>query len=60
MSGRSFGTTASFSIIDAMMSTSYGVRFFDRAYRRSSRPLPAERAQLVADESCEDVYWLNS
>ena len=32
MSGRSLGTAASPSIIEAMVSTSYGVRFFERAY----------------------------
>ena len=29
--GRSSGAIASFSIIDAIVSTSYGVRFFERA-----------------------------
>src|SRR5690348_6890863 len=33
---RSLGTTASRSTIDAISSTSYGVRFFERAYERST------------------------
>src|SRR3954467_1219122 len=36
-SGRSLGTCASPSTIDAIVSTSYGVRFLLRAYERSSR-----------------------
>ena len=35
-SRRSRGTAVSFSIIDAMIRMSYGVRFFDRAYERST------------------------
>ena len=48
---RSLGTTASCSTIDAIVSTSYGVRFFERAYERFTRaPLALERLQLRADE----------
>jgi hypothetical protein len=35
---RSRGTTVSFSIIEAILSTSYGVSRFDFAKRRSSEP----------------------
>jgi hypothetical protein len=51
MSFRSLGTTASFSIIEAIVRTSYGVRFFDRAYAEIDvLPVHCEGLQLRVDE----------
>src|SRR5438874_1003520 len=48
-SGRSSGDNVSFSTIDAMIKTSYGVRFLERAYLRSTR---RQFSQNVVSCSC--------
>src|SRR3954468_20159933 len=51
-SGRSFGASVSFSTIDAMISTSYGVRFFFRAYARSTDRQFVQNARSCSTASC--------
>src|SRR3990170_555539 len=58
---RSSGATVSFSTIDAMMRTSYGVRFFDFALRRSTLSHRRLNVAIWSSTSLTDgVYWLNS
>jgi hypothetical protein len=45
----------SFSTIDAMMRTSYGVRFLERAYPRSSFCQFSQNASSCSPTSCADV-----
>ena len=57
---RSRGTCTSFSTIEAMMSTSYGVRFLSSAYSRSTRSTALERLELLPHEGAEVVSSVNS
>ncbi len=57
ISFRSLGTTASRSTIDAIFSTSYGVRFFERAYERSTFDHSTWNACSCAWTSCRDVVF---
>ena len=53
---RSSGASVSFSTIDAMISTSYGVRFFERRVREVDlAPVLAERLQLLVRRAARDV-----
>src|ERR687884_394980 len=54
-SGRSSGASVSFSTIDAMISTSYGVRFFDRAYARFSFDQLSQKATTWSFARSKDV-----
>ena len=58
---RSCGTCTSFSIIDAMMRTSYGVRFFESAYSRSTSDHACSNASSWSStSSCEVVSSVKS
>ena len=48
--GALLGRDVSFSIIDAMVNTSYGVRFFTRIAEIDAPPLPPEERELVTHE----------
>ena len=53
--GRSFGTCASPSTIEAIVSTSYGVRFLLRANERSSELHLEANSASCSPMSCADV-----
>jgi hypothetical protein len=53
--GRSRGTCTSFSTMDAMMRTSYGVSFFERAYFMSTWCQARSKAASWSSTSCTDV-----
>ncbi len=55
MSGRSAGTNASRSTIDAIFSTSYGVRFFERAYAMPTVRQRLQNVWICIVTSCFDV-----
>src|SRR4029434_514495 len=57
ISGRSSGASASRSTIDAMISTSYGVRVFDRAYFRLTLLPFLRKASSWLFTSCAAVVW---
>src|SRR3954452_8453169 len=54
-SGRSSGASVSFSTIDAIFSTSYGVRFLPRAYERSTWRQFSQNVSTWSLTSCRDV-----
>src|ERR671937_2941002 len=52
---RSSGERVSFSTMDAIVSTSYGVRFFERAYSRSTLLQFSQNAASWSSTSCDEV-----